>query len=108
MVEDRRAFAKTIAAPFEREKTVDARARFVELQATIEAIDRAIEDEEGGQGSVKLSAWASSSLGPPLSSRSDSTDEPRTVSTSPQWMRCGIVGILLAFYLWASIPVTAI
>jgi len=33
-------------------KTVDARARFVELQATIEAIDRAIKDEEGGQGSV--------------------------------------------------------
>ena len=51
-VEDRRAFAKIIAAPFEREKTVDARARFVELQATIEAIDRAIDDEEGGQGSV--------------------------------------------------------
>ena len=43
LVEDRRAFAKIIAAPFEREKTVDARARFVELQATIEAIDRAIE-----------------------------------------------------------------
>ena len=52
LVEDRRAFAKIIAAPFEREKTVDARARFVELQATIEAIDRAIEDEEGGQRSV--------------------------------------------------------
>ena len=52
MVEDRRAFAKIIAAPFERAKTVDARARFVELQATIETIDRAIEDEEGGQGSV--------------------------------------------------------
>src|SRR5262245_21668856 len=34
----------------------------------------------------RKSAWASSSLGPPLSSRSDSTDEPRTVSTSPQWM----------------------
>ena len=51
-VEDRRAFAKIIAASFEREKTVDARARFVELQATIEAIDRAIEDEEGGQGSL--------------------------------------------------------
>jgi hypothetical protein len=33
----RRAFAKIIAAPFEREKTADARARFVELQATIEA-----------------------------------------------------------------------
>jgi hypothetical protein len=51
LVEDRRAFAKIIAAP-EREKTVDARVRFVELQATIEAIDRAIEDEEAGQGSV--------------------------------------------------------
>ncbi len=33
---------------------------------------------------------------------------PVTVSTSPQWMRCGIVGIPLAFYLWASLPVTAI
>src|SRR5262245_10577226 len=31
---------------------------------------------------TRKSAWASSSLGPPLSSRSDSTDEPRTVSTS--------------------------
>jgi hypothetical protein len=33
---------------------------------------------------------------------------PVTVSTSPQWMRCGIVGILSVFYLWESIPVTAI
>jgi hypothetical protein len=46
LVEDRRAFAKIIAAPFEREKTQDARARFIELQAAIEAVDRAIEDEE--------------------------------------------------------------
>src|SRR5262249_54778371 len=29
----------------------------------------------------RRSAWASSSLGPPLSSRSDSTDEPRTVTS---------------------------
>jgi hypothetical protein len=27
---------------------------------------------------------------------------PVTVSTSPQWMRCGIVGILSAFYLWEA------
>ena len=32
---------------------------------------------------------------------------PVTVSASPQWTRCGIIGILLAFYIWASIPVTA-
>src|SRR5262245_3339864 len=61
LVEDRRAFAKIIAAPFEREKTVDARARFVELQATIEAIDRAIEDERSNprsaaQNSAKYSS----------------------------------------------------
>ena len=52
LVEDRRAFAKIIAAPFEREKTADARARFVELQAAIEAVDRAVEDEEGHKESV--------------------------------------------------------
>ena len=52
MVEDRRAFAKIIAAPFEREKTADACARFVELQATIEAVDRAVEDEEDHKESV--------------------------------------------------------
>jgi hypothetical protein len=27
---------------------------------------------------------------------------PVTVSTSSQWMRCGTVGILSAFYLWAE------
>jgi hypothetical protein len=35
-----------IAAPFEREKTRDAREKFVDIQAVIEAVDRAIEDEE--------------------------------------------------------------
>ena len=46
LVEDRRGFAKIIAAPFERERTNDARARFIEMQVAIEAIDRAIEDEK--------------------------------------------------------------
>jgi len=46
LVEDRRAFAKIIAAPFEREKTRDAREKFIDIQAAIEAVDRAIEDEE--------------------------------------------------------------
>jgi hypothetical protein len=27
---------------------------------------------------------------------------PVAVSTSPQWMRCGTVEILSAFYLWAA------
>jgi hypothetical protein len=46
LVEDRRNFAKIIAAPFERERTNDARMRFIEMQTAIEAVDRAIEDEE--------------------------------------------------------------
>jgi hypothetical protein len=46
LVEDRRDLAKTIAAPFEREKTRDAREKFVDIQAVIEAVDRAIEDED--------------------------------------------------------------
>ena len=46
LVEDRQAFAKIIAAPFEREKTRDAREKFVDIQAVIEAVDRAIEDEQ--------------------------------------------------------------
>jgi crotonobetainyl-CoA:carnitine CoA-transferase CaiB-like acyl-CoA transferase len=46
LVENRRNFAKIIAAPFEREKTNDARERFIEMQMAIEAVDRAIKDEE--------------------------------------------------------------
>ena len=46
LVEDRRSFAQIIAAPFERERTNDARVRFIEMQVAIEAVDRAIEDEE--------------------------------------------------------------
>ena len=52
LVEDRRNFAKIIAAPFEREKTSDARARLIEMQMAIEAIDRAIEDEESDDTTV--------------------------------------------------------
>jgi hypothetical protein len=52
LVEDRRNFAKIIAAPFEREKTHDARTRFIEMQMAIEAVDRAIEDEEDNDPTV--------------------------------------------------------
>ena len=38
LVEDRRAFAKIIAAPFEREKTVDARRPTIAFQRSIDCI----------------------------------------------------------------------
>jgi hypothetical protein len=47
LVSDRRATAETLSEPFERAKSIDARDTFVALQKTIEAIDEAIEDEEG-------------------------------------------------------------
>ena len=42
MIEDRDAFAKTLAAPFDREKAERARLKFIETQVLIDAIDRAI------------------------------------------------------------------
>ena len=42
MTEDRDAHAKVLAAPFNRENAERARAKFVELQTLIEAIDRAM------------------------------------------------------------------
>lgn len=42
MVEDRDAFAKTLAAPFDRDKAERARAKFLETQNLIESIERAI------------------------------------------------------------------
>jgi hypothetical protein len=45
MVEDRDAHAKVLAAPFDRDKAERARAKFVEIQALIDAIDRAIAGE---------------------------------------------------------------
>ncbi|HZC95251.1 MAG TPA: hypothetical protein VE267_03795 [Bradyrhizobium sp.] len=48
MVEDRDAHAKVLAAPFDRDKAERARARFVEIQGVIDAIDRAIIGEQAG------------------------------------------------------------
>ena len=45
MAEDRHAFAKILAAPFDRDKAERARFKFVETQALIDAIDRAIDGE---------------------------------------------------------------
>jgi hypothetical protein len=45
MIEDRDAFAKTLAAPFDREKAERARLKFIETQVLIDAIDRAIAGE---------------------------------------------------------------
>ncbi len=42
MLEDRDAHAKVLAAPYDSDKAERARAKFVEMQALIEAIDRAI------------------------------------------------------------------
>ena len=46
MIEDRDTHAKVLAAPFDRDKAERARGKFVELQALIEALDRAISGEE--------------------------------------------------------------
>jgi hypothetical protein len=46
MTDDRDAFAKTLAAPFDRDKAERARIKFIETQVLIDAIDRAIEGEQ--------------------------------------------------------------
>lgn len=46
MAEDRDAFAKTLAAPFDRDKAERARLKFIETQILIDAIDRAIAGEQ--------------------------------------------------------------
>ena len=45
MLEDRDAHAKVLAAPFDRDKAERARAKFLEMQVLIDAIDRAIAGE---------------------------------------------------------------
>ena len=45
MTDDRDAFAKTLAAPFDRDKAERARLKFIETQTLIDAIDRAIAGE---------------------------------------------------------------
>ena len=47
MIEQRRAFTKVLAGPYDRGKTEQAREKFLEIQVAIETMDRAIEDEEG-------------------------------------------------------------
>ena len=42
MIEDRDPHAKVLAAPFDRDKAERARAKFVEIQGVIDAIDRAM------------------------------------------------------------------
>jgi len=52
LIEQRRASVQVLAGPYERDKTEQARERFMEAQATIETMDRAIEDEEGSRRAV--------------------------------------------------------
>ena len=42
MIDDQDAFAKVLAAPFERDTAERARVKFIELQTLIDALDRAI------------------------------------------------------------------
>ena len=46
MIEDRDPFAKVLAGPVDRDRSERARAKFVELQTLIEAIERAIRSEQ--------------------------------------------------------------
>jgi hypothetical protein len=46
MIEERDTHAKVLAAPFDRDKAERARSKFTEIQALIDAIDRAIMGEE--------------------------------------------------------------
>jgi hypothetical protein len=48
MVEERDAHAKVLAAPFDRDKAERGRAKFLETQALIDAIDRAIAGDQPG------------------------------------------------------------
>ena len=67
MTDDRDAFAKTLAAPFDREKAERARIKFIETQVLIDAIDRAIEGERSGAArppsSIELPLAAGSDIG---------------------------------------------
>jgi hypothetical protein len=45
MIEERDAHAKVLAAPFDRDKAERARNKFIETQAVVEALERAIAGE---------------------------------------------------------------
>jgi len=55
MVKERRDLADALSKPYDRTKTPDYRSAFVEVQNTIEQIDKAIADE-GAAAPVKVSA----------------------------------------------------
>jgi hypothetical protein len=46
MIEERDAHAKVLAAPFDRDKAERARNKFIEIQALIDGLDRAVSGEE--------------------------------------------------------------
>ena len=46
MIEDRDVHAKVLAAPFDRDKAERGRNKFIEIQALIDALDRAIGGEQ--------------------------------------------------------------
>lgn len=50
MIEDRHAHAKVLAAPFDRDTAERARNKFIEIQALVEALDRAIGAEVAVSG----------------------------------------------------------
>ncbi len=52
LIDDRRATAKVLADTFEPAKSLNAGRTIVELQTMIEAIDRAIDDEQGAADSI--------------------------------------------------------
>jgi len=46
MIEDRDAHAKVLAAPFDGDEAERARSKFTEIQAVIDALDRATRGDE--------------------------------------------------------------
>ena len=46
LIADRRALALALAEPYKRDHSENMRKAFIDVQATIEAIDRAIRDED--------------------------------------------------------------
>ena len=58
MIEDRDQFAKTLPGPPDRDRSERARAKFLELQTLIDAIERAIESERDGVQTAQQPAAA--------------------------------------------------
>jgi len=56
MVEQRHELAGALSEPFQRPRTIEMRDEFVRVQACIDAIDRAIKDEERQQPGVGMAS----------------------------------------------------